>query len=154
MLPALRLQRGAEPFAPSGSLREARLRFERDYIASVLQHHGWHMATAAQTLAAHGYAWVARSVLGMIALRRGDLAAAARHIARRPASIPQFVGLYARAETTLAQAQVTEARTGPAAALGLIRDICADLPAHRGLLAAEPAAAAWLIRVSRAAGDE
>ena len=50
LLPALRLQRGAEPFVPSGSLREARLRFERDYIASVLQHHGWHMANAAQTL--------------------------------------------------------------------------------------------------------
>ena len=110
------------------------------------------LATA-QTLAAHGYAWVARSVLGMIALRRGDLAAAARHIASRPASTP-FAGIYARGETTLAQAQITEARTGPAAALGLIRDICADLPAHRGLLAAEPAAAAWLIRVSRAAGDE
>ena len=50
LLPALRLQRGAEPFAPAGSLREARRRFERDYIASVLQHHGWHMADAAQTL--------------------------------------------------------------------------------------------------------
>ncbi len=50
LLPALRLQRGAEPFSPAGSLREARLRFERDYIASVLQHHGWHMANAAQTL--------------------------------------------------------------------------------------------------------
>ena len=50
LLPALRLQRGAEAFRPSGSLREARSRFERDYIASVLQHHGWHMANAAQTL--------------------------------------------------------------------------------------------------------
>src|SRR5262245_48695942 len=50
LLPALRLQRAAEPFAPSGSLREARLRFERDYIASVLQHHGWRMADAAETL--------------------------------------------------------------------------------------------------------
>lgn len=50
LLPALRLQRASEPFAPAGSLREARLRFERDYIASVLQHHGWHMADAAQTL--------------------------------------------------------------------------------------------------------
>jgi DNA-binding NtrC family response regulator len=50
LLPALRLQRGAEPFAPTGSLREVRRRFERDYIASVLQHHGWHMANAAQTL--------------------------------------------------------------------------------------------------------
>jgi transcriptional regulator of acetoin/glycerol metabolism len=50
LLPALRLQRGAEPFTPVGSLREARMRFEREYIASVLQHHGWHMADAAQTL--------------------------------------------------------------------------------------------------------
>ena len=50
LLPALRLQRGAETFTPAGSLREARRRFERDYIASVLQHHGWHMADAAQTL--------------------------------------------------------------------------------------------------------
>jgi DNA-binding NarL/FixJ family response regulator len=78
----------------------------------------------------------------------------ARHIASRPAPMPHFAGIYARAETTLAQAQVTEARTGPVAALGLVRDICVGLPAHRGLLAAEPAAAAWLIRVSRAAGDE
>jgi DNA-binding NtrC family response regulator len=50
LLPALRLQRTHAPFAPSSSLREARQRFERDYIASVLQHHGWHMADAAQTL--------------------------------------------------------------------------------------------------------
>jgi two-component system nitrogen regulation response regulator NtrX len=50
LLPALRLQRTHAPFAPSGNLREARLRFEREYIASVLQHHGWHMADAAHTL--------------------------------------------------------------------------------------------------------
>ena len=35
---------------PTGNLKEARLRFERDYIAAVLQHHGWKMADAAQTL--------------------------------------------------------------------------------------------------------
>ncbi len=50
LLPALRLQRTHPPFAPSGNLREARQRFEREYIASVLQHHGWHMADAAETL--------------------------------------------------------------------------------------------------------
>lgn len=50
LLPALRLQRTHGSFAPTGNLREARLRFEREYIASVLQHHGWHMADAAQTL--------------------------------------------------------------------------------------------------------
>jgi len=50
VLPALRLLRAPAPFVPSGNLREARLRFEREYIAAVLQHHGWRMADAAQTL--------------------------------------------------------------------------------------------------------
>jgi DNA-binding NtrC family response regulator len=50
LVPALRLHRAAETVVPSGSLREARQRFERDYIASVLQHHDWHMANAAQAL--------------------------------------------------------------------------------------------------------
>jgi two-component system nitrogen regulation response regulator NtrX len=50
ILPVLRLQRGPDTFEPAGSLREARLRFERDYIAAVLQHHGWDLADAAQTL--------------------------------------------------------------------------------------------------------
>ena len=50
LLPALPLNRAAAPFTPSGNLREARLRFERDYIAAVLQHHQWRMADAAETL--------------------------------------------------------------------------------------------------------
>jgi DNA-binding NtrC family response regulator len=50
LLPALRLQRTSQLFTPNGSLREARARFERDYIASVLQHHEWRMAEAAETL--------------------------------------------------------------------------------------------------------
>jgi two-component system nitrogen regulation response regulator NtrX len=50
VLPALQLQRAPKPFAPIGTLREARLRFEREYIAAVLQHHGWHIANAALAL--------------------------------------------------------------------------------------------------------
>jgi DNA-binding NtrC family response regulator len=50
VLPALDLQRARPPFTPVGSLRDARLRFEREYIAAVLQHHGWRMADAAATL--------------------------------------------------------------------------------------------------------
>jgi DNA-binding NtrC family response regulator len=49
VLPALRLER-APAVAPTGSLRDARLRFEREYIAAVLHHHGWRIADAAQTL--------------------------------------------------------------------------------------------------------
>ena len=50
LLPVLQLERATTAFVPVGSLRDARLRFERDYIAAVLQHHGWRMAEAAQTL--------------------------------------------------------------------------------------------------------
>ena len=50
VLPALQLDRAPAAFVPAGNLREARLRFEREYIAAVLQHHGWRMADAAQTL--------------------------------------------------------------------------------------------------------
>jgi two-component system, NtrC family, nitrogen regulation response regulator NtrX len=50
VLPALNLERAPARFVPTGQLREARLRFERDYISAVLQHHGWRMAEAAATL--------------------------------------------------------------------------------------------------------
>jgi two-component system, NtrC family, response regulator GlrR len=50
VLPVLQLTRAPAPFVPSGSLRDARLRFEREYIAAVLQHHDWRMADAAETL--------------------------------------------------------------------------------------------------------
>lgn len=50
LLPALQLDRSSLPFSPAGTLREARLRFEREYIAAVLQHHEWRMGDAAETL--------------------------------------------------------------------------------------------------------
>jgi DNA-binding NtrC family response regulator len=50
LLSALQLRRAPAAFTPAGNLREARLRFERDYIAAVLQHHGWRMVEAARTL--------------------------------------------------------------------------------------------------------
>jgi DNA-binding NtrC family response regulator len=50
IVPALQLKNAPAPLPPLGKLRDARLRFERDYIAAVLQHHGWRMNEAAQTL--------------------------------------------------------------------------------------------------------
>lgn len=111
------------------------------------------LATA-EAQGVHGYAWTARSVLTVIALRRGDLAAAARHIAGCPAGSPHLADSYARAETTMAQAQLAEMRDGPAAAIGYLRQVRADLPARPGLLLGDPAASAWLVRAALAAGDE
>jgi DNA-binding CsgD family transcriptional regulator len=107
----------------------------------------------ARDLGAHGYAATAHSVLSVIELRRGDLAAAAQHLASRPAAGPQFADLYARPETTVAEAQITEARDGPAAALGQLRQLGTDLEARPGLLSGDPALAAWLARAALAAGD-
>ena len=107
----------------------------------------------ARALGAHGYAATAHSVLSVIELRRGDIAAAAQHLACRPAASPQFADIYARPETTVAEAQITEARDGPAAALGHLRQLCADLQARPGPLLGDPALAAWLARTALAAGD-
>jgi DNA-binding NarL/FixJ family response regulator len=107
----------------------------------------------AQALGAHGYAATAHCMLSVIELRRGDIAAAARHIACRPGTSPQFADIYARAETTMAEAQITEARDGPAAVLGCLRQLCADLPGRPGLLLGDPAVAAWLARTALASDD-
>jgi DNA-binding CsgD family transcriptional regulator len=111
------------------------------------------LATA-EALGVHGYASTARSVLAVIALRRGDIAAAAGHIATRSAQMPHFPGLYARIESTVAKAQVSEARDGPAAAIASIHRFFAGLPAHRGLLLGDPALTAWVVRTALAAGDD
>jgi DNA-binding CsgD family transcriptional regulator len=91
-------------------------------------------------------------VLAVIELRRGDLAAAAQHLARCLATGPQFADLYARPETTLARAQITEATDGPALALSHLR-LRADLQTRPGLLLGDPALPAWLTRTALAAGD-
>ena len=44
------VERVVAGIAPAVSLREARRRFEREYIAAVLEHHGWRMREAARTL--------------------------------------------------------------------------------------------------------
>ncbi len=109
---------------------------------------------AAEKLGAHGYATTAHCVLSMIALRRGDIAAAAQHIGSRSTTSRQFADIYARTETTTAEIQITEARDGPAAVSGHLGEFCDDLPAHPGVLLGDPAFAAWLVRATLAAGEE
>ncbi|HVC18574.1 MAG TPA: sigma 54-interacting transcriptional regulator [Vicinamibacterales bacterium] len=50
LLSHIRLEATPSNPVPHGSLREARLRFEREYIAAVLQHHHWRISEAARTL--------------------------------------------------------------------------------------------------------
>ena len=96
---------------------------------------------------------VALSVLGTVALRRGDLRAATGHLRTRR-SYPQQAGWYARTATLLAEAQVTEAASGPGAAMELAGPIYRELPGRRSVLIGEPAAPAWLARTALAAGEQ
>ena len=50
VLTRIRLERAPAARLPAGSLRAARLGFERDYVAAVLQQHEWRMGDAARTL--------------------------------------------------------------------------------------------------------
>jgi DNA-binding CsgD family transcriptional regulator len=109
---------------------------------------------AAETLGADGHSSAAHCVLGLIALRSGDLTAAALHVASDSVPAPHAAEVYARAEITMARAQVSERRDGPEAALGLIRRVCADLDSHPGLLLGDPATAPWLTRAALAGGHD
>jgi DNA-binding CsgD family transcriptional regulator len=60
--------------------------------------------------------------------------------------------MYARTEFLLAEAQITEAAAGPAAAMDLADRLYAELPARRSVLLGEPTAPAWLARTALAAG--
>jgi DNA-binding CsgD family transcriptional regulator len=108
----------------------------------------------AETLGAHGYSSAAHCLLGLIALRRGDPAAAGLHVASDSVPGPHSAESYARAEVAVAAAAVSEVRDGPAAALGLVRRCCADLDSHPGLLLGDPATAPWLTRTALAAGHD
>ena len=108
----------------------------------------------AEALGAHGHSSAAHCVLGLIALRQGDLTAAALHVGSDSVPGPHVAESYARAEVTMAHAQVSEARDGAAAALGHLRHVCADLGSHPGLLLGDPASAPWLTRTALAAGHD
>ena len=151
--------RAADQPVPHGSPAQAGLailRARADLAAGQLADgaaDGHDALNIAERTGAHGYAATARSVLAMIELRRGDIVAAAQHLACRPAAGPQFADVYAGPETTLAEAQICEARDGAAAALGHLRQFCADLEARPGLLLGDPAVAPWLVRTALAAGE-
>jgi DNA-binding CsgD family transcriptional regulator len=92
-------------------------------------------------------------VLATVALRRGDLAAAAEY-GQRLSAIGRYYGSpYLADGICLVAAQVLEARRGPRAALDFLAEALAGLPEHRSVLLADPASAPWLVRAALAAGD-
>jgi hypothetical protein len=92
-------------------------------------------------------------VLATVALRRGDLAAAAEYGQRLSAIGRYYDPPYLADGICLVAAQVLEARHGPRAALTFLAEALAGLPEHRSVWLADPASAPWLVRAALAAGD-
>jgi DNA-binding CsgD family transcriptional regulator len=103
---------------------------------------------------APGYASLGHCLLGLIALRQGDLAAAAQHLASRPAPATQLAASYARTAARLTEAMLAAAGEGPAAAIGHIRAACVHLQRRPGILLGDPGIPAWLVRTALAAGQD
>ncbi|MEU7837788.1 MULTISPECIES: AAA family ATPase [unclassified Nonomuraea] len=80
----------------------------------------------------------ATNVLATVALRRGNVRAAVRHVADLPGD---------SLEHALIVAQVTEACDGPLKAMTLLADL---LERQRSMLAGNPTASAWLVRLALA----
>jgi DNA-binding CsgD family transcriptional regulator len=137
----------AQVVLPILAARLSLARGELDQAASAA-----HAAVAAAG-AARGYASLGHSLLALIALRQGDLTAAAQHLASRPGPVPYQAASYARSAASLAPAEVAGASAGPAAAISHIRGICADLAHHPGILLGQPGIPAWLVRTALAAGQ-
>jgi DNA-binding CsgD family transcriptional regulator len=99
-------------------------------------------------------ATLAQCMLGAIALRRGDLAAAGRWL-DRVATPLATVGFGRPAVTSrLLAAQLAEARDGAVAAMSIARDIYAYVRELRWPLISEPAVPPQLVRLALAVGDD
>lgn len=142
----------ATPNQAAAAILRARLHLAGGSIADAAAA-GQRALAIADALGADCYVSTARCVLAAIALRVGDATSAAQHVAGGPVRGLGYASRYARAEVLLAQARVSEARDGVAAARCQVRRVCAELPGQRGGLLGDPAAAAWLARAALAVGD-
>jgi DNA-binding CsgD family transcriptional regulator len=110
------------------------------------------LATADQ-LGPHPLAPGALCVLATVALRRGDLRAAAQHVKSYRALLAANPVTFGSAHFAWVEAQLADAQDGPVGAFEVMTSIYDCLPARRGLLVGDPALAAWMVRTALAVGD-
>lgn len=106
----------------------------------------------AAALGAHARLEHALAILAHIAMRRGDLGAA-RKLQPDPGQAAQAGTAGPEWRVNLVAAKITEASSGPMAAMTGLAPFYRALADHRWMLIAEPGTAPWLVRVALAAGD-
>ena len=133
------------------SILDARLCLARGKVSAA--------TTAAQAAVvaageAPSYASLGHCLLGLIALRQGDLTAAADHLASRPAPVRHPAACYARSAARMTEALAAAAGENRASAISHIREVCAHLRHRPGVLLGEPGIPAWMVRTALAAGQD
>lgn len=105
--------------------------------------------------AADGFppALLARCMLGVIALRRGDLASASQALDQVSPRLADAGSCPAGVLCQILAAQVADARDGPAAAMIIAADVYDLVAGVRWPLIHDPSVAPWLVRTALAAGD-
>ena len=106
----------------------------------------------AAALGAHVRLEHALGILAHVALRRGDLGAA-RKLQPGPGQAAQAGTAEPEWRANLVAAKITEASSGPMAAMARLAPVYRALADHCWTLIAEPGTAPWLVRVALAAGD-
>ncbi|MEU4534794.1 AAA family ATPase [Streptosporangium sp. NPDC023825] len=109
--------------------------------------------TIAEELGTHGFIRVGLSMLALVAMRRGDIDAAVRHI-QRYQSIDAAPGmLFGSVWERWVRAAVAEAQGDPQQAIDILRSIYTDKEERRWALLTTPLTAAWMIRLALATAN-
>ncbi|RDI31711.1 helix-turn-helix transcriptional regulator [Lentzea flaviverrucosa] len=91
-----------------------------------------------------------RAVLVMVSLRRGDLAAATRHLRRLEDRVPGGPPVLLRC---LLSALLTAAGRGVREAMGELREVVGDACSRRRLVLEDPSSTSWVVRTALGAGE-
>ncbi|MGI8334551.1 helix-turn-helix transcriptional regulator [Actinomadura scrupuli] len=144
---------GHTAHAANPSLFRARLRLAADRLEDAAAEAEAGLAMA-DDLGVRAYVLLGISVLAIVAVRRGDLDTAARHVEHYEAQHQAGQGvMYGNVWGNWAMAMVAEAGGGAQRARETFGTPYTDARKRRWLLMVEADAAAWLTRVALAAGD-
>jgi DNA-binding CsgD family transcriptional regulator len=111
-------------------------------------------AEAVLAVGDYPYALLARCLLGVIALRRGDLASASQGLDQVSPRLADAGASPAGVLCHLLAAQVADARDGPNAAMTIAADVYDLVRQVRWPLIHDPSVAPWLVRTALAAGED
>lgn len=143
---------GQAPWAASSSMLRARIALADGRLDDAAAGAQASIETASDC-GLHMFTSFALGVLATVAVRQGDLRAAARHLDSEYAHVYHFALACAKTLNITITAQIAEHDSGPKTALKAAGGICAGISAHRAPLVSDPTLAPWLVRVALAAGD-